>query len=120
MAASKFSPIQILPWVAGALVAILVAIALVLTSSLELVGKSGGQITQVIQHLNSVDSLKTILVTYSSQYQRAEIHWMEVVNQLLFLLFLVAMLAVGLLVALTVQLRRGRALQERVRRLKQD
>jgi hypothetical protein len=74
----------------------------------------------VVQHLSSVDSLKTILVTYSSQYQRAEAHWMAVVNQLLFLLILVSMLALGLVVALTVQLRRGQAQQERIRRLKQD
>lgn len=109
MLANKFTPIRILAWVAVALVVAIFATALILTNSVEQVGKSGREVSQIVQHLDSLDSLKTIVVTYSGQYQRAEAHWMEVMNWLLFLLFLVSMLALGLLVALTTQSRRGQA-----------
>ncbi|WP_207063568.1 hypothetical protein [Motiliproteus sp. SC1-56] len=119
MAVSKIQKVTILCGAGMGFVVVCLVLALILSGSLELVGKSSGEIAQIVEHLDSTDSLKTILVTYSSQYQQAEAHWLSVLNRILMLLFVVSMLALGLLVALMVQLHRGEGLRQQVRRLKQ-
>lgn len=111
MTADKEKGVRVVCWVALAIVIACLGVAMWVSGSTKPVAKSSLEITQVVGQLDSVDSLKTILVTFANQYQLAEEQWERAVSILTFLLFLVSMAALALVGVALASCRRLRQLR---------
>lgn len=91
-----------------------------MASSIEPVGKSSAELLRVAEHLDSVSSIRTILFSYSQQFNVAEANLNRALNTALGFLTLASLLVVTLVVVVMTLVRRVEKLREQMAKLRQE
>ena len=80
-------------WLPLAVVLIAMFTGIIMRSSVDSVAGDSTEMVETITHVDSADSLKTIIVTLNRQYVKAEDEWSTTLSVLTFLLFVVSVIA---------------------------
>lgn len=115
MAKKRIEGPIILCWISGLVTGLALLLAMVLRNGLEEVGRTSSEINSVASQLDSINSIRGLVVSLSEQCRMAQESWVMVVDTSLGLLFLVSLVAIALILALVGQLKLNRQLKANLR-----
>ncbi|WP_114695406.1 hypothetical protein [Motiliproteus coralliicola] len=119
MATKRVEGPVLLCWIAGVVTVLALVAAMVLRSGLEEVGRTSSEINSVVAQLESLSSIRGLVISLSEQCSYAQQSWISVLDTSLGMLFLVSLVAIALTATLAVQVKLNRKLSARLDKLQQ-
>ena len=109
----------VLCWIAAVVTVIASVTAMIARSGLSDVTQTAREVGSVTSRLDSVSSIRSLVVSFSEQCRIAQQNWIGAADVGLGMLFLLVLVCIALIATLAVQVKANRRLQAQVRKLQQ-